>query len=130
MPEAVQAGEGEPLCCGPVDDASLVVMEPWVGGSLRIDIEESGTEFYVIGSYTHLQRPSRLSFTWNCSTWPPATRDSVVTVTFERIGADQTAMTIEHTLLRPDFVDEHTRGWATIADQLDTRLRTRAALRP
>ena len=34
----------------------------------------------------------------------------------------QTLMTIEHTLLPPDLVDEHERGWAAIAQQLAEEL--------
>jgi uncharacterized protein YndB with AHSA1/START domain len=100
-----------------------VESQPWVGGNLRIDIEDSGVEFAVVGRYLTLDRPSRLSFTWHCSTWPDPEAVSVVTVSLEPRGETQTYMTIEHTLLPPDLVDQHRRGWAAIVEQLETELR-------
>jgi uncharacterized protein YndB with AHSA1/START domain len=99
-----------------------VESEPWVGGRLRIDIEDSGTEFYVSGEYLVLDRPRRLSFSWTCSTWPDPSLGSVVTVVLEPAGNEQTIMTIEHTLLPPDLVAQHQRGWAAIAGELAAEL--------
>jgi uncharacterized protein YndB with AHSA1/START domain len=100
-----------------------VEAQPWVGGRLRIDVEDSGVEFFIIGQYLILERPSRLSFTWHCSTWADAGAVSVVTVALEPHGDDATLMTIEHTLLPSDLADQHQRGWEAIAEQLDTELR-------
>ena len=99
-----------------------VASEPRVGGSLRIDIEDGGTEFSVSGQYLVLDRPRRLSFTWSCSTWPDPSVKSVVTVLLEPREHRQTLMTIEHSLLPPDLVDQHARGWAAIARQLAQEL--------
>jgi uncharacterized protein YndB with AHSA1/START domain len=55
--------------------ATNIDLEPAVGGSLRIDIEEAGVEFYVTGRYLELQRPQRLRLTWSCSTWPRSAVD-------------------------------------------------------
>lgn len=96
--------------------------EPRVGGRLRIDIEEDGTEFYVTGEYLVLDRPARLSFTWSCSTWPAPRTSSVVTVLLEPRAGGQTLMTIRHTQLPPGLADQHARGWAAVADQLAAEL--------
>ena len=95
-----------------------VTSDPRVGGQLRIDIEEAGTEFYVTGRYLALDRPRLLSFTWSCSTWPDPRLSSVVTVLLEPRDGQRTLMTIEHTLLPPGLVGQHERGWAAIARQL------------
>jgi uncharacterized protein YndB with AHSA1/START domain len=95
-----------------------VVCEPWVGGLLRLDIEELGTEFYVIGRFAALERPRRLSFTWLCSTWPHPRVESIVTVRLDPHGADETLMTIEHVHLPAPLADQHGRGWAATAAQL------------
>jgi uncharacterized protein YndB with AHSA1/START domain len=99
-----------------------VESEPRVGGRLRIDIEEAGTQFYVHGTYTELDRPRRLGFTWSCSTWPDPTVITYVMVTLTAQGLDQTLMTISHTALAPDLADNHRRGWELIAVQLDAEL--------
>jgi uncharacterized protein YndB with AHSA1/START domain len=104
-----------------------VKLEPWVGGSLRFDIEESGVEFFVAGRFTVLERPRRLTFTWRCSTWPVAAAESVVDISLDPCGHDQTLMTIEHTLLPSGLVEQHRRGWAAIAEQLDAGLNRRGS---
>jgi uncharacterized protein YndB with AHSA1/START domain len=94
----------------------------WVGGRLRIDIEDAGRQFSVFGTYTELDRPNRLAFTWSCSNWQDPTVVSQVVVTLVPRGAGQTLMTITHTALPPDLVDQHLRGWRLIAEQLGAAL--------
>ena len=105
------------MCPRPARPTAIKV-EPTVGGAVRIDIEEEGVEFFVIGHYLELDRPRRLAFTWSCSTWADPTHQSVVTVTFEPEGDEETLMTIEHELLPADLVTPHEAGWVRIADQL------------
>ena len=107
-----------------------VEAEPCVGGRLRIDIEDSGAEFWVSGRYLVLDRPRRLSFSWSCSTWPDPSLQSVVNVLLEPHDGGQTLMTIEHTLLPPGLAGQHQRGWAAIADQLAAELAAASAARP
>jgi len=107
-----------------------VASDPRVGGPLRIDIEDGGTEFYVTGKYLTLDRPRRLSFTWTCSTWLDPGITSVVTVLLEPRERQQTLMTIEHALLPPELVDQHERGWTAIAGQLAGELAAPASTRP
>jgi uncharacterized protein YndB with AHSA1/START domain len=99
-----------------------VESEPRPGGRLRIDIEDGGAEFCVSGEYLVLDRPTRLSFSWSCSTWPDPRLKSVVNVLLEAREDAQTLMTIEHTLLPPGLVDQHERGWAASARQLAAEL--------
>jgi uncharacterized protein YndB with AHSA1/START domain len=99
-----------------------IAIEPRISGRLRIDIEELGQRFYVVGRYVALDRPRRLSFTWSCSTWDNPEHESVVVVTFDPHGDGQTLMTIEHRLLPAGLTEQHRDGWARIAKQLSTRL--------
>jgi uncharacterized protein YndB with AHSA1/START domain len=99
-----------------------VECEPRVGGRLRIDIADGGTEFHVSGRYLVLDRPARLAFTWSCSTWPDPSVESVVNVLLEQHGPGQTMMTIEHSLLPPDLAGRHADGWTAIAAQLAAEL--------
>lgn len=103
-----------------------VETEPWVGGRVRFDIEDSGNMFVVTGRYITIDRPRRLAFTWSCSTWADPAADSVVTVTLKPYGDEQTLMTIEHALLPPDLVEQHARGWTLIAEQLGAALASAA----
>jgi uncharacterized protein YndB with AHSA1/START domain len=103
--------------------AVKISLEPSVGGSLRIDIEDNGLSIYVTGHYLELDRPRRLRFTWSCSAWADPSVQSVVTVTLENHGTAETMMTIEHEQLPPDQVDTHQRGWGAISLQLEAALR-------
>jgi uncharacterized protein YndB with AHSA1/START domain len=99
-----------------------VETQPWVGGRVRFDIEDSGRVFFVTGRYLTIDRPRRLAFTWSCSTWADPAVESVVTVTLRPHGDRQTLMTIEHALLPPEVVERHAHGWILIAGQLDAAL--------
>jgi len=103
--------------------AVKISLEPSVGGSLRIDIEDSGSSLYVSGHYLELDRPRRLRFTWSCSAWADPSVQSVVTVTLDTHGAAETMMTIEHEQLPPEETDSHRRGWPAVAVQLEDALR-------
>ena len=109
--------------------AVKISLEPSVGGPLRIDIEDSGSSLYVTGMFVELDRPRRLRFTWSCSAWADPSVQSLVTVTLEARGADETMMTIEHEQLPPEEVDSHQHGWGTIAVQLGKTIRERAGKR-
>lgn len=102
--------------------ATRIDIDASVGGRLRIDIDERGLQFSVTGRYVDLDRPRRLSFTWSCSTWPDPALESLVTVTLEPRGQDQTLMTIHHALLPPELIAQHHHGWARIAEQLEEEL--------
>jgi uncharacterized protein YndB with AHSA1/START domain len=105
--------------------ATKIELDPRVGGRFHIDVEDGGLLLYIEGEYVDLDRPHRLRFTWTCSVWPAAARDSVVTVTLEAHGDKQTLMTIHHALLPPDLVAGHEDGWARIAEQLEESFRAR-----
>ena len=102
-----------------------VEAEPRPGGRIRIDIEDRGQQFYVHGTYTDLDRPTRVGFTWSCSTWPDPSLVSQVVVTLQPHGPDQTLMRISHSALTPDLLSQHLHGWRLIAVQLESALGAR-----
>jgi uncharacterized protein YndB with AHSA1/START domain len=93
-------------------------IEPHVGGKVRFDVENSGSLVLIIGHFLAIDRPHLLRFTWSHSGWQDPTTVSIVNVAFEPIGDDQTLMSIEHSLLPHEALDDHQRGWALTADQL------------
>jgi uncharacterized protein YndB with AHSA1/START domain len=114
-------GMTEWMCPRPAR-AVKISLEPSVGGPLRIDIEDIGSSMIVTGEFVELDRPRRLRFTWSCSAWADPSVRSVVTVSLQPHGAEQTLMTIEHEQLPPGQVDRHQRGWSAIAAQLQAAL--------
>jgi uncharacterized protein YndB with AHSA1/START domain len=100
-----------------------IELEPRAGGRLRFDIDFLGLLLQSTGAYLELDRPRRLSFTWRPSVWLDSDGESVVIVTLEPSGEDQTLMTIRHTL--PASLAEHyEQGWVRVAGQLDDQLLT------
>jgi uncharacterized protein YndB with AHSA1/START domain len=101
--------------------AREVECDPRVGGRLRIVLVGEDSVVQTSGEYLELDRPNRLSFSWNGEYGGGFS--SVVTVTLEPHGSEETLMTIEHTRLPHDEVRPHENGWARIARHLDERLR-------
>jgi uncharacterized protein YndB with AHSA1/START domain len=99
-----------------------IELDPRIGGRFVLEIDDEGFELSIEGRYLELDRPHRLSFTWNCSTWEPSDPDSMVTVMLEPHGDEHTLMTIQHTQLPPKLVDGHRDGWTAIGNQLAVRL--------
>jgi uncharacterized protein YndB with AHSA1/START domain len=103
--------------------ATRIELDPTAGGRFRIHIDDEGFGLSLTGRYLELDRPHRLRFTWTSSTWSGDDPESVVTVTLEPHGDEETLMTtIHHELLPIDLVEGHRSGWARIAQQLEDSL--------
>ena len=110
------------MCPRPVRCVAITV-EPHVGGSVRFDVDDSGTSVLISGQFVAIDRPHLLRFTWTNSNWPDPTVVSVVNVAFEAVGDDETLMSIEHSLLPPYELESFSNGWMTVCDQLEEHLR-------
>lgn len=107
--------------CPPPARPGIVECDPRVGGRLRVVMIDPEQVVNVTGEYLVLDRPALLRFTWNSELGGGFA--SVVTVTLEPHGDAETLMTIEHARLPRDWRDDHAKGWALIAEQLDRALR-------
>ena len=92
-------------------------------GFRALDVDHSGTLVLIIGHFLAIDRPRLLRFTWSNSNWPDPTMASVVNVTFEPHGDDETLMEIEHSLLPAYEQESFHNGWARTAEQLEAVLR-------
>ena len=98
------------------------------GGRIRIDIDEDGRRFFVVGEYVAIDPPHRLAFTWWCSTWAVDTPTTLVTVSLAPRPSGSTLMTIRHERLPQHLLTQHHDGWCSIAAQLEDRLSVRRGL--
>ena len=105
------------MCPRPVRVLEVAV-EPRIGGTVRFDIDDSGTRVLITGQFLTIDRPNVLRFTWSMSNWPDPTVASVVNVSFEPVGDDETLMSIEHSLLPPEEFENYDDGWTLTFDQL------------
>ena len=109
------------MCPRPVRVLDVTV-EPRVGGTVRFDVDDSGTRVLISGQFLAIERPHRLRFTWANSNWPDPTSESVVNVSFEPVGDDETLMSIEHSLLPPEEFESFDNGWTLTVEQLAAAL--------
>ncbi|MGH3678525.1 MAG: SRPBCC family protein [Mycobacterium sp.] len=112
------------MCPDPVRVVDVAV-EPRVGGSVRFDVDDSGTRVLITGRFLAIDRPHLLRITWTNSNWPDPTVESVVNVAFEPFGDDQTLMSIEHSLMPPSEFEDFENGWTLTCDQLAAFLQSR-----
>ncbi|AKK25866.1 SRPBCC domain-containing protein [Mycobacterium sp. EPa45] len=119
-PEALQ----EWMCPDPVRVVDVTV-EARVGGTVRFDVDDSGTRVLISGQFLTIDRPRLLRFTWSNSNWADPTRASIVNVTFEPVGAGETLMSIEHSLLPTSEFESFHNGWIATFEQLAGRLESR-----
>jgi uncharacterized protein YndB with AHSA1/START domain len=95
--------------CGPV------TADARVGGDFLIVMRAGGEDIPHSGTYREIDRPRRLSFTWNSR---HAARDSLVTIDFAPEGAG-TRVTLHHVKFNSEGArDGHVRGWTMILDTL------------
>ncbi len=120
-PEALQ----EWMCPNPVRVVEVAV-EPRVGGTVRFDVDDSGTRLLISGQFLTIDRPHLLRFTWSNSNWEDPSRVSIVDVTFEPVGVDETLMSIEHSLLPTSEFESFHSGWIDTFAQLADRLASTA----
>ncbi len=106
------------MCPAPAR-ATTIECEPRIGGRLLIVMVDADAVIQVTGEYLELDRPRRLKFSWKSD--HHGGFDSVVTVSLEPYGREQTLMTIDHALPR-HLVDDHQKGWNQIAERLAHRL--------
>ena len=91
-------------------------MEARPGGRFRIHSPELGAT--VSGTFTEVERPRRLTFTW---VWQddgePASEEDVVVVRFEPEG-DATTVTVAHTSAAHVPEGGAEQGWSDVLDRL------------
>ena len=92
-----QTALAEFMCPSPDTRATIIACDPRIGGKLTIVMGDTAGDVHISGEYVTLERPRLLSFTWRHE----GGVDSVVTITFEPHGEDQTLMTIDHVQLPP-----------------------------
>ena len=109
---------------GPGMTVPEAVTNPTVGGRFRIVMRSDGPDLPHEGEYRVIDRPNRLVFTWQSE---PAGPNSVVTLTFTSVGADQTRVTLTHDGFEREAArDSHRGGWTAILDALARVLQSAA----
>ena len=91
-------------------------VDPRVGGAVRVVMRDTdGDSHGGGGTYTEVERPTRLAFTW---TWDDSDRETLIEVDFEPAGTG-TRVSFTHSLLADEeTVRNHEYGWSNVLDSL------------
>ena len=93
-----------------------------VGGSFKI-VMHGERDFSHHGEYLEIETDRRLVFTWVSEWLPPAERSTLVTVSLEPVGSDETRLLLVHERLpRGEAYAGHGDGWSNILDGLRQRV--------
>jgi uncharacterized protein YndB with AHSA1/START domain len=71
------------------------------------------------GSYTEIEPPRRLAFTW---TWDGDTRETLIAIDFEETDGATTVSFTHSSLWDEEAVRSHEGGWTTVLDNLAREL--------
>jgi uncharacterized protein YndB with AHSA1/START domain len=94
-----------------------------VGGSVRVVMRDpvKDVEYGGGGSYTEIDPPTRLAFTW---IWDGETRRTLIEIDFEEKDGATTVRFVHSGLLDEATVRSHEGGWSNVFDSLGRELAT------
>jgi len=97
-----------------------------VGGTVRVVMRdpEADAEYGGGGTYTEIDPPRRLAFTW---LWDDNSTRMLIEIDFEEAGDVTTVRFTHRGLWDEDAVRSHEGGWTTAFDNLERTLATRPA---
>jgi uncharacterized protein YndB with AHSA1/START domain len=98
-------------------------LDPRPGGAYRITVRtRDGEQSTVSGTYSVVEPPHRLAFTWAGEGAPWRGHDSMVEVRLSR-HPEGTELVLTHRRLpTAEIRDAHARGWVTCLDKLTRHL--------
>lgn len=99
----------------PIGTATAMV-DLRVGGALRVVMTGGDTVIEHTGTYTEIEPPRRLSFTW--ASQFTGVEPSIVTVELEPDGDHDTILRLRHSKLPEAVADSHRGGWGTMLGRL------------
>jgi uncharacterized protein YndB with AHSA1/START domain len=92
-----------------------------VGGAVRVVMRDptKDVDYGAGGTYTEIERPTRLAFTW---TWDGDTRRTLIEIDFKEADGITTVRFTHSGLWDEDAVRSHEDGWSGILDSLERAL--------
>jgi uncharacterized protein YndB with AHSA1/START domain len=92
-----------------------------VGGAVRVVMRDptKDVEYGGRGTYTEIERPTRLAFTW---IWDDDTRRTLIEIDFEETDGITTVRFTHRGLWDEEAVRSHEDGWRKLFDSLERAL--------
>jgi uncharacterized protein YndB with AHSA1/START domain len=97
---------------------TLAEVDLRIGGAVRIVMRdpETGKEYGGGGSYTEIDRPTRLAFTWQ---WDDEQRETLIEIDFDEAEGETTVRFTHSNLEDQEAVRSREGGWTTCFDNLE-----------
>jgi uncharacterized protein YndB with AHSA1/START domain len=94
-----------------------------VGGAVRVVMRDpqKGEDHGGGGTYTEVERPTRLAFTWDWD-WDDDGEESLIEIDFEESGGATTVRFTHSGLRDAESARDHEEGWNTCFDNLEAAL--------
>jgi uncharacterized protein YndB with AHSA1/START domain len=111
---------------GPDWETAEAEIDLRVGGAVRVVMRDPGkdAEYGGGGTYTEIDPPSRLAFTW---IWDGHTKRTLIEIDFEERDGVTIVRFTQSGLWDEDAVRDHERGWRKLFDNLERVLSTAGA---
>lgn len=95
-----------------------------VGKEYRIElIKPGGQHFFITGKYLAVEVPTKLVFNFNYSGLDNAPPDSVVKISLEKIGSNQSRLSLAQEFKTvPTNMENRTRSWESMLIRLDEKV--------
>ena len=102
-------------------ETSAAVVDLRVGGAVRVVMRdpEKDVEYGGGGTYTEVEPPTRLAFTW---TWDGESRETLIEIDFEERDGVTTVRFTHSGLADEESVRGHEDGWSKLFDNLERTL--------
>jgi uncharacterized protein YndB with AHSA1/START domain len=102
-------------------ETSAAEIDLRVGGAVRVVMRnpDKDAEWGGGGTYTEVERPTRLAFTW---IWDGDTRRTLIEIDFEERDGVTTVRFTQSGLWDEDAVRSHEEGWSRLFDGLEAAL--------
>ncbi len=91
-----------------------------VGGKYHIRMRgEDGEEFNVVGTYREIDRPRRLSYTWQWQEPEHDVGETLVTVEFNDLGGSTEIVLVHELFPDAESKGHHEQGWGSCLDRFE-----------
>jgi uncharacterized protein YndB with AHSA1/START domain len=103
-------------------ETAEVAVDLRVGGAVHVVMRDPAkdAEYGGGGTYTEIEPPTRLAFTW---TWDGDTRQTLIELDFHESDGVTTVNFTHSSLWDEEAVREHGYGWGKVLDRLELTLR-------
>lgn len=105
----------------PTDEHLITTADAKVGGRFNFTVSREGQVIEHSGTYSVVDRPRRLTFTWELPKFSDYKGRVIISITAIGTGSK---LSLIHEDIREEYYDKTKRGWMSILERLDNYFQT------